>query len=135
SGSVALLHRAGSRRHPRKLHMRHCVSLRLPPCGGDIDRGAVHPDGALGVSLLADDDLAAMDSDPEGRSDAELLQILAPLPPDRRKDGVDRPQDPVAPQRFAPIPQRNQTVALVKIDLAAVIGNWLGHIEEKFAYQ
>src|SRR5207237_10635611 len=76
--------------------------------GGDIDRGAVHPDGALGVSLLADDDLAAMDSDPDGRSDAELLQILAPLPPDRPNTGVDRPPDPVATHRFATIPQPNQ---------------------------
>src|SRR5260370_767387 len=76
-----------------------------------------------------------MDADPKRRDDAKLLQILALLPPDRRQDRVERPQDSDVPQRFAPSPQRNQAVAFVKIDLAAVIGNRLGNIEEKFADQ
>jgi len=79
---------------------------RFLHAGRDIDRGAVDPDGTLGVALLADHDFAAMDSDPEGRDDAKLLQVLAALSPYRRKDGVNRPQDPVIFDRLAPIPQR-----------------------------
>ena len=70
---------------------------RLLHPGRDIDCAAIDADGPLRIALLADHDLAAMDPDPERRNDAELFQIFAPFSPDRRKDGVDGPQDPIAP--------------------------------------
>src|ERR1700757_3429610 len=87
-----------------------------------IDRAPVDADGSLGITLLADHDLAAVHPNAKAGYDAELALILALLPSDSSKNCVDRPQDPVPSDRLAPVPQRNQTVTFVKIDLSAVIG-------------
>lgn len=101
----------------------------------DIDRASVDADGPLRIALLADHHLAAMDPDPEGWNDAKLLQKIHLLSADCRKDGIDRPQDPVASNRLTPIPQRDETVAFVEINFAAVIGDRLRDIEEELADQ
>ena len=60
---------------------------------------------------------------------------LGPLSPDCAEYRIDRPQYPVASDRLAPIPQRDQPVALVEIDFAAVVGDRLGDVEEELADQ
>ena len=44
--------------------------------GRDIDCAAIDADGPLRIALLADHDLAAMDTDPEEWHDAKLLQKI-----------------------------------------------------------
>ena len=97
----------------------------------DVDRTAVDPDRPLGVALLADDDLAAVHPDAEARHNAELTLIFRPLPRDRREHRVNRPQDPVSTDRLIPVPQSNQTVALIEIDLSAIVGNRLGEMSKR----
>src|SRR5271170_5364609 len=98
---------------------------RLFHSRGDIDGAPVDADRALGVALLADHHLAAMDSDPEAWHDAELLLELGALALHRADHRVDRPQDPIVLDGVAPLPQRNQPIALVEIDFAAEIGDRL----------
>jgi len=78
-----------------------------------IDCPAINADGPLGVALLANHDLAAVDPDAEAGHDTELSLVLALLSPDRSKDCVDRPQDPVSSDRLVPVPQRDQPVTFV----------------------
>src|SRR4029077_4405198 len=82
-----------------------------------------------------DHDLASMDPDPEGWHDAKLLQKIRLLAGDRRKDGVDHPQYPIVSDGLAPIPQRNETVTLVKINFTAMIGDRLRNREKELADQ
>ena len=99
----------------------------------DIDCISIDTDGALGVTLLAHDDIPAMDADPEGWGDAELSMILAMLSPDGGEYPVDGAQDLVAANRRIPIPLPDQAVAFVEIDVAAEIGDGLRNVEEEFS--
>src|SRR5262249_8229905 len=92
----------------------------------DIDRAAIDTDRPFGVTLLADHDLAAMHPNAETRDNAELPLIGNLFSPDRGEHCVDRPQNPVSSNCLGPIPQRDQTVALIEIDLSAVVGDRLG---------
>src|SRR5271170_7132464 len=102
--------------------MRLC---RLLHSRGNVDRAAIDADRALGVALLADDDIAAMHPDAVSRRHPELRQIAALLPADRGKHRVDRAQYLVVAHRLMPIPDRDQAVALVEVDLTAVVGDRL----------
>ena len=82
----------------------------------DIDGAPVNADCTLSVALLADNHLAAVDPHPETRNYPKLLLKLCVLSPYRPEHCIDRPQDSVVSDRLAPLPQRNQTVALVEID-------------------
>ena len=101
----------------------------------NIDRAAVDPDRPFGVALLADHDLAAMHPDAETRNDAELPLIGNLLSPDRGEHCVDRPQNPVSSNCLGPIPQRDQAIALIEIDLSAVVGDRFGDVEQELADQ
>ena len=52
--------------------------------------GQSEPSHELGVALLADDDLAAVHPDAEGRQNAELLEIRVTLLLDHAEHRVDR---------------------------------------------
>ncbi len=84
---------------------------------GDVDRVPVDADGPLGVALLADDDLAAVHPDAEGRQNAELLEIRVTLLLDHAEHRVDRMQNLAAGHGFLPRPQCDQPIALVQIDI------------------
>ena len=101
----------------------------------DIDGTSVNPDRPLGIALLADDDLAAMHPNAEAGYHAELPLICRLLSPDGGNHRIDRPQDLVSPDRLVPIPQRDQTVALIEVDFSAVVGDRLGDVEEELADQ
>src|SRR5579883_2468482 len=102
---------------------------------GDVDRAAIDPDGTLGVALLADDHIAAMHPDAKARHHPELGSIGALLATDRREYRVQGSQYSIVAHRLSPIPDRDQPVALVEINLAAEIGDRFCNIEQKFADQ
>ena len=131
--SVALAERLSDIAGDDAGNVVHLCRLLHP--GRDIDCAAIDADGPLRIALLADHDLAAMDPDPEGWHDAKLLQKTRLLAADRRKDGVDHPQDPIVSDGLVPIPQRNEAVTLLKINFTAMIGDWLRDIEKELADQ
>jgi len=71
--------------------------------------------------------------DAEARDDAKLSLIFRPFPRYRREHRIDRSQNPVSTDRFVPVPQRDQAVAFIEIDLATIVGNRLGDVEEELA--
>src|SRR5262249_59618719 len=71
---------------------------------GDIDGVAIDADRALGVALLADDHLAAMDADPEARYDAEQFLVRCALQLDGAVHRVNRPENAFLIGPGPPIP-------------------------------
>src|SRR6516165_6236270 len=103
---------------------QHTVHLcRLLHPRGDVYRAAVNSDRSFGVTLLADHDITTVDPDPEGRCHPELSQIPAALPIDGCEHGIDRVQYFVVTDRLPPIPDRDQAVTLVEIDVSAEISD------------
>ncbi len=98
----------------------------------NIDRAPVDADCPLGITLLADDHVAAMDPDPKVRENPKLPLIIHLLVPDGAENRVDRPQYPVSLDRFSPHPQCNQTIAFVEVDVSTVVGDRFGHVEQEF---
>ena len=123
-------------RHIPRDRARDAMRLgRFLHARGDVDRAAIDADRPLGVALFADDHVAAMDPDAKARDDTELRHIAALLAPNGGEHRIDGAQYLVVMHRLAPIPDRDQPVALVKIDRTAVIGDRLGNIEQELADQ
>src|SRR4029077_5323969 len=80
---------------------------RLFHSRSDINGAPVNADCTLRVTLLADNQLAALDPHPATWNNAKLLLKLGVLSPDRPENRIDRAQDPVVPDRLAPLPQGN----------------------------
>src|SRR5712671_2505817 len=99
----------------------------------NIDRAPIDADCPLGVTLLADDDVAAMDPDPKVGDNCKLLLIIRLLVPDSAENRVNRPQYRVSLDRLAPPPQCNQTIAFIEVDISTVVGDRSGRVEQEFA--
>src|SRR5713101_5893771 len=98
----------------------------------NIDSAPIDADRPLGITLLADDDLATMDPDPKVGDNPKSPLIIRLLVPDGAEDRVNRPQYLVSLERLAPHPQRNQAISFVEVDISAVVGDWFGHVEQEF---
>src|SRR4029077_1586530 len=86
----------------------HACHLMCPRCvlhsRREVDGISIDADGTLCVTLLANDDITAMNADSEGRNDAKLSMILPMLSFDGGEYPVDGAQDLVAANRIVPIP-------------------------------
>ena len=76
-----------------------------------------------------------MNPDPELWDDTKLPLKIASLSRHGGKHCIDRAQNLVIPDRLAPIPQRDQTVALIEINFAAPVGDRLGDVKQELADQ
>src|SRR5262249_35944357 len=111
------------------------ISRRLLHARGDIDGIAIDSDRSFAVSLLADDNLAAVDADTELWRDAKRRLISVTLLRDDGEHQVDGAQDRVIADCIVPGPRRDQTVAFVEINVAAVIDDRLRDVVQEFAHQ